>query len=64
MAKRLDPENVDRMVSGSISEMLYVCQTYVGAAGDISPEDEIRLGELQKELTDLICMVVGSAVLT
>ena len=64
MTKRLDPENVERMVSGSISEMLYVCQTYVGAAGDISPEDEIRLGELQKELTDMICRIVEPAVLT
>lgn len=59
--KTLDRNNVSRMINGSISKWLYICQQHVNATGDIAPHEQMRLDELQKELVDLICRVVEAA---
>ena len=59
--KTLDRNNVSRMINGSISEWLYICQQHVNATGDIAPHEQMRLDELQEELVDLICRVVEAA---
>lgn len=61
MEKHLNPEDVSRMVSGSFSEMLYICQKHMGVTEEVSPEKQKRLDEMQKELTELICSIIADA---
>ena len=59
--KTLDRNSVARMVDGATSEIIYICQTYLGRTGKMDPSAVQKIETLQEELTALICKAIESS---